>query len=347
MPYQPGRLRELRKAKNLSILRLSELSKVSARTIQRLENAKDGGTTPHPSTVERLAKALRVQPEALVGGSPPDDPATEQSPAPERVQIGALIAPKARLAYDLVRKRYGVNATEIINVAPLFFALLAEASLAKRRERTREARDSINQMDRALGSEALSNLLGAAAVRAEMAVAVEEESIAKADVFGEHLLSCDDDIAIPHEEPFDPAICNPFADYLRQLAAEVDNAGVVDTKADLSYGWPCGKFPDYDICSDEVGRLANGSADARRALELGGVRLSQIPDELLAEDAGAERATWLAEQLPETFRDHEEIAGFAATRSPNELKALLQLDLDDEIKEALGFETKDEGGPRR
>ena len=102
MPYRPSRLRELRKAKNLSIARLSELSKVSARTIQRLENAKDGGTTPHPRTVERLANALRVKPEALVGGSPPEDSATEQSPAPERVQIGALIAPKARLAYDLV-----------------------------------------------------------------------------------------------------------------------------------------------------------------------------------------------------------------------------------------------------
>ena len=346
MPYRPSQLRELRKAKNLSIARLSELSKVSSRTIQRLEKVKDGGTTPHPSTVERLAKALRVKPEALVGAAPPEDSPTEQTPAPERVQIGALIAPKARLAYDLVRKRYGVNATEIINVAPLFFALLAEGSLAQRRERAREARDSIDQMDRALGSEALSSLLDGAAMRAEMAVAVEEESIAEADVFGEHILSCDDDIAIPYE-PFDPAICNPFADYLRQLAAEIDSAGVVDTKADLSYGWPCGKFPDYDICSGEVDRLANGSADARRALELGGVRLSQIPDELLAEDAGTERATWLAEQLPDTFRDHEEIVGFAATRSPNELKALLQLDLDDEIKEALGFEPKNEGGPRR
>ena len=164
-------------------------------------------------------------------------------------------------------------------------------------------------------------------------------------MFGEHILWCDDDIAIPHEEPFDPAICNPFADYLRQLAAEIDSAGVVDTKADLSYGWPCGKFPDYDICSDEVDRLANGSADARRALELGGVRLSQIPDELLSEDAGKERATWLAEQLPDAFRDHEEIARFAATHSPGELKTLLQL--DDEIKGAVGFEPKDDGGPRR
>lgn len=347
MPYQPSRLRELRRAKNHSIVRLSELSGVSARTIQRLENAKDHGTTPHSSTVERLARALHVQPDALVGGSLSEDPAAARPPTPERVQIGALIAPKARLAYDLVRKRYGVSATEIINVAPLLFALLAEGSLAKRRERTREAENSIAQMDRAMGSEADCDLLSVATMLAEEAVNLEKESIAQGDIFGEHILSCDDHIRIPYE-PFDPAISNPFADYLHQLAADLGNPGVVDTKADLSYGSPYGKFPDYDICSDEVDRVANGSVDARRALEIGLARLSRIPEELLAEDAGEKRAAWLAERLPDAFRDLEEsdvmasFARFASTHTRDEVEA--QLARENEIREELGFKPKDEEG---
>ena len=80
---------------------------------------------------------------------------------------------------------------------------------------------------------------------AEQAVELEEASIAQADIFGEHILSCDDHIRVPYE-PFDPATGNPFADYLRHLANKLDCPGVVETKADLSYGSPYGKFPDYE-----------------------------------------------------------------------------------------------------
>ena len=58
----------------------------------------------------------------VLTGQLPLEPSKAPVPAPEeRVQIGAQVSPKARLAYDLVRRRYGVSATEIINMAPLFF----------------------------------------------------------------------------------------------------------------------------------------------------------------------------------------------------------------------------------
>lgn len=350
MPYQPNRLRELRKGRNLSIVRLSELSKVSERTIQRLENPKDRDTTPHPSTVERLAKALHVEPEALVGESPPEDSGREYAPVPDRVQIGALIAPKARLAYDLVKKRYGVSATEIINVAPLFFALLAEGSLVRRRERTREAQDSIVRLDQVMGLDADCDLLSVATMLAENAVSLENESIAQADIFGEHILSCDDHIRIPHE-PFDPAIRNPFADYLRQLAGDLDNPGVVDTTTDLSYGSPYGKMPDYQLCSNKVDWLANGSTDAKRALETGHARLSEIPEPLMVEDAGEKRAAWLAERLPDAYRNLEEndpmaeMAQFESTQPPGEWKARVESAVAD--LDRLGFGSEEAGGPQR
>ena len=65
----------------------------------------------------------------------------------DRVQMGAQVAPKTRLAYDLIKRRYGVSATEIINMAPLFFALLAEGSLAWRREKLEEAEEAIKRLN--------------------------------------------------------------------------------------------------------------------------------------------------------------------------------------------------------
>ena len=328
-------------------MRLAELSRVSQRTIQRLENPKEHDTTPHPRTVERLAKALRVEPEVLVGESSAEDSGAAPAPAPDRVQIGALIAPKARLAYDLVKKRYGVSTTELINVAPLFFTLLAEGSLAKRRERAREAGDSIDRMDRAMGLGTDCDLLSVATMIAEQAVVLEKESIEQADLFGEHILSCDDAIRIPHE-PFDPAINNPFADYLRRFAADLGTPGIVATTDELNYGSPYGKFTGYEICSDEVDRLAAGSADARRALETGHARLPEIPEELMFKETGQRRAEWLSEKLPEAYRNLQESdpmaieARFESTQPPGEWEARVKSAMAD--LDQLGFGPEEAGG---
>ena len=322
----PDRLRELRKAKNLSRKRLNELSKVSVRTIQRLESPAQGNTTPRWTTVERLAKALQVDLGVLTGEVPLPQAGNAPAPEPRRVQIGAEIAPKAKLAYDLIKRRYGVSATEIINMAPLFFTLLAEHSLARRREKLEEAREAIGRLDQ-MEDEVGYSIFGMATIVASNADMIEEDSIAKADIFGEHLLSSDVGMSVP-DEPFDPAASNPFADYLRQLAGDLGTRGVVDTKADLNYGSPYGKFPGYDICGDELNDIAHGSANARRALEIGHARLSEIPQKLLAEDAGEQRAAWLERRLPAVFKNLEEsepmsqITEFLATATPDEVEAL-------------------------
>ena len=57
---------------------------------------------------------------------------------------------------------------------------------------------------------------------------------------------------------------------------------------------------------------------------------------------------WLAKRLPDAFRNLEEndpmasFARFASTRTPDELKA--QLERENEVREELGFESKEEGG---
>ena len=331
-----SRLYDLRKAKNLSRDGLSRLSKVSVRTIQRLESPGEGNNNPHGNTLNRLAKALQVEPGVLTGDLPLPDSGNAPASEPRRVQVSAEIAPKARLAYDLVKRRYGVSATEIINMAPLFFALLAEGSLALRREKLEEAGEAIRRLDQ-MSDEVGHWIFGGATTVALNADTLEGESIAKADLFGEHLLSDAHDTLT--DEPFDPAVGNPFACYLSRLAADLDERSVIDIQdRALSYGTPWPKFPDYDLCNGHLDGVTNGSVDARRALETGYVRLSDIPDELLGKDAGEERSAWLEERLPDLYKDLDEgqpmaeIAKFESTATSAEMREILP-DLKEALKE--------------
>ena len=60
---------------------------------------------------------------------------------------------------------------------------------------------------------------------AGMAIAEEEESIAKNDLFGEHLLQNTNMVG---GQPFDPSTDNPFASYLRELEGKLAIRGVID-----------------------------------------------------------------------------------------------------------------------
>ena len=238
-----------------------------------------------------LAGALGVEAGVLTGKLPLPEPDGGPAPAPERVQIGAQISPKARLAYDLVKRRYGVSATEIINMAPLFFTLLAEGSLARRRKEVEEGSGHLQQISSGHGVffEALDAANGA--------IWEEEASISKIDLFGEHL---DGNPGSPVF--FDPSKNNPFASYLRRLKDELAIPRVVDVDSeDLAFP-PQFRFPDYHICPDELDGIANGSANAKWALETGYARLSQIPEELQEEDAGEKRAKWLEDRLPPSIK---------------------------------------------
>ncbi len=309
MKINSERLRALREQKGLSRLKLAEQSGISERTIQRLENEPHRSQKSQGHTLNNLAKALGVKekPGVLTGDLPlPNSDKTPTSDNSDRVQMGAQVAPKTRLAYDLIKRRYGVNVTDIINMAPLFFALLAEGSLAWRREKLKEveeAYDHLMQIDGfwSGGSAYLQHGM-------DEGTFAEEESIDKADLFGEHL---DDDMG----KPFDSSKNNPFTHYLRKLANELNIPGVVDVDGGVLSIASNFKFPHYDICSDELDHIANGSPDAKKALEIGFARLSEISDKLMAEDASEKRAKWLEEKLPDILERDKEgvIAEFIAT----------------------------------
>ncbi len=308
MKIDPDRLRTLRQQKRLTRPKLEKQSGITVRTIQRLEQEPHRSQKTREDTLNRLAKALRVEPGVLTGELPLPESGKTPADNPDRVQIGAQIAPKTRLAYDLIKRRYGVSATEIINLAPLFFVLLAEGSLARRREKLKEAEetyDRLHQIDVSWLSlptfyEMDDYICGGVA-------GSEADSIDKADLFG-------NDLKIMS---FDHSTDNPFVHYLQNLADGLDLPGVVAVDSGvLSSNF---KFPYYEICREELDHITNGSQDAKRTLETGCARIFDIPEKLMAEDAQEERTKWLEERLLEIFKEIPEkekenvVAKFIAT----------------------------------
>jgi len=66
MEVNVERLKELRRARVLSLRELEEKSGVSYNTIWRIEDGRQGA---HPRTVRKLADALGVEPSELIKGA--------------------------------------------------------------------------------------------------------------------------------------------------------------------------------------------------------------------------------------------------------------------------------------
>lgn len=314
MKIDPDCLRKLRQQKGLSRPQLAERAKITARTIQRLENEPQRTQKSQEHTLNGLAKALSVEPDVLIGELPLPESDEMLADNPERVQIGAQIAPKTRLAYDLTKRRYGVSVTEVINIAPLLFALLAEGSLAWRREKlqaTYEAIDHLRQIESKFEHGIVDGLIWT-----EEGLEAEAHSIDENDLFGKELYDFSGDM------PFDPSTNNPFVSYLRKLADDLAIPDVVSVEPDdLSFGSPL-KFPDYDVCLKE---LDSDEDIVRLCLIAGRVRLSDMPEELMAEDAQEERKKWLEDNLMDIYKKRGKwnvLAEVWATM-PSEIKELL------------------------
>lgn len=295
MTINPDRLRELRTRKKLSRQQLADKSQISLRQITRLENKSASSKAARDRTINQLAEALNIEPGILTGELPmPEAPPLQGPGSGERVQVSALLWPEVRLAFALIQRRYGVNPTTLFNAAPLMFVLLAEGSFRWRQEKLAEVEEAADHLH-GLGFGHLS--FAFSAYRAQEGAADEEESIRKRDLFGADVGQDAFDLG------YDRDTNNPFADYLRELARKINDPDVIDIdETELAYA-ALENLPFFKVCSGDLGKIAGGSAKAVSALEQGHARLSDIPDELWADDAAQQRAEWLESQLPESARN--------------------------------------------
>ena len=284
LKIDPERLRILRGKKRLSRAQLARRSHVSQRQIQRIEDPSVSYGSVREQTLERLASALNVDRDVLTGVAPIPREDSMPKPDAERVQTGVAVSPKVHLAYSLVKRRYGVTATDIVNMAPLLFVLLAEGSLAWRREKLEELEEAVGRMEQ-IGTNTPHLGYANCARRIDESTPAERLSIEKPDLFGRDL---SEDLYNFGWEPFET---NPFANYLSDIADGLDNLVV-----DASVGED---FPAYEVCGDDLRAITDNSYVAQYALEWGYARLTDIPRELRADDATAARRMWLEDRVPQ------------------------------------------------
>jgi transcriptional regulator with XRE-family HTH domain len=301
MPYiDPEALSACRARRNLTQQQLADESEVSKKQIGRLEK----GTRPtnaNDATVERLAQALGVEGAALAKAPNQDDPKKSLPPGYKRAYI--YTDDKDRLLYQFLRVRYGVEPRSILSAAPLLFLVVAEWSLAERKERL-EALEQVHEtLGKTLGktsdrlaSHHLEDVLTGLG-RLEDAIGTEQRSLEARDLSGKTF--SDDEWSEGYEGAGDL-----FVDFLAQKVRDL----APDAIDDETWDEISGSLHQIDVSlfNSEIERLTNGDGLAKLALARH-VGLADIPADLLGEEKTAERVAWLQAQCsPETRREHKE-----------------------------------------
>ncbi|MDE0444881.1 MAG: hypothetical protein OXL38_22590 [Gammaproteobacteria bacterium] len=279
------------------------------------------------TTLQRLKAALRVDASELTGDAspvqelhaPPDDQGVKIDPSlidrlrdhlrrsstRRDYQVGARVNGSVRLAYDLVERRYGATAKNIVTLGPMLFVLLAEGCLAKRQEKLAEVNTAKDRLESLATDDTL--YFTKYLFDVDAGAGVEESSIKQADIRGEVVRREGLTWGMFNED--DLFAVTPFAIYLEQLAAEIDKPDVirfVDVDLDdFDYDALFGADP-YQCCAGELEKIAGVSGRARLALLLGLVRIGEIPADLMVESATEQRVEWLESKLDESRRQTRE-----------------------------------------
>ena len=301
-PIHPDAIRAFRERKRWTQEKLAKAAKVSLPTIKRIEGKKDGMYAANTKKAEAIGNALGVTLADLAAAPSPeidrDERLRKQGYRPLRTMIDAETA----LAFNMVQHIYGIPIPSQVVMAPLFAALLAEGSLAWRRERVAEIEEAASRL-MSLGGGHFS--FANAAYRSLNGAAEEQDSISMQDLFGEHIGSDAFDFG------YKPSQNNPFADFLNHFARQV---GAKTISFERGSGWKTSEgMPEYRIGAELISDLTGDDPDAEYALLRGHVRLKDIPADLLGDEHVADRITWIVGRIPEELeRRRVEHAEFLA-----------------------------------
>ena len=302
MPINPETLKALREKRNLSQQALADRAEeikgpVGKRTIARIETGETPPEKVRRYTLERLAKALDVKPEELC--KPISEISDKEWKDRGFTPIKFLIPEDVRQNFRWVRHHYGLDPHALVEAAPWMAALLAEMSLAERKRRVEGAEASfkaaIDQMPKHLRH-------GRVAEHSfENAVEDEQNSLVCRDIFGWKVL--EEASGTTGAVPFDPDVTNPFVEFLRRAAADIDHDALDPEELEVPYG---SEMPRWPVFQGWLHRLTGGDRWARFAVENVKGVLDRMPSNLRGEDNTAERVLWLTNQIPPDMRAREE-----------------------------------------
>lgn len=275
MPHiNPQQLKHWRTKRSLSMEELGDAASVNKSTIYRIEKAPPPRRSVRPSILRALAKGLDVKEEQLADEAEPAADMPRREP-PDRSQVSFKLDISTRNALAFVSRRYRINPTTIIDLAPLLFVMVAEDSLRKRAER-------LSTLHAArLGSGTLPSAYTDSAQRFEED---EARSIRARDIFGLQLDHAD--IQPPRlPKGVDPVgQWNPFEHHVTEWFKQSGEAGgIVD--------WICG--PAYHVCREAALAFASGDEGLATALQEGWVGVHEVPADLRGSDTAELRLQWL------------------------------------------------------
>lgn len=302
MPIIPETLRALRDKRGHSQQGLAERAEqikgasVSKRTIARIESGEIRPEKVRTHTLESLAKALEVKPEALC--KPVTEISDDEWKKRGYIPLKVLIRDDVRQNYQLVLHQYDVELQDLIDAAPWMFTLLAEMSLADRRRRLAEWNDAFDQAMDHLPSHLQHGCSAISDV--ERAYFDEDSSVSQRDIFGAKVLR-DWDGTGPH--PFDPDETNPFFEYLKNLADKLGSDEIGAKDAELPYG---AGMPRWPVFQSWLHSLTGGDNWALFAVQNVKGTIQAMPEELKGKEKTDERVQWLIEQIPAEMKAREE-----------------------------------------
>ena len=133
--------------------------------------------------------------------------------------------------------------------------------------------------------------------------ALEQASVEKGDLLGRGIWN--EEAMDSQGFTEDDMTVTPFANYLDEMAREIDRPEAVRFHDSLpldEQGLDIWGANPYAVCGGDLDEIAGNSAPARWALEWGDVRVSEIPENLMSDEAKARRAAWLESKLSEDVR---------------------------------------------
>ncbi len=292
------RVRLLRESKKMSQAALANATRLGKRQIQRIEQ-HEGELPVRENTLNKLAKGLRVNPRVLTGEElMPESTVSDHIGVSAQSSVKTIkLSPHVQLQYDLIKEVYGGTFEDLVSLAPILFTQLAEQSLAWREKefndkvkRTAEIIDfgrRFPKFGKLVGdtSEEWGGFLSGEG-------SAEYDSIATRDVFGEQLI-----------EDCDPGWDRPYVQYLKSTLDGAQWSGKVEFVQ--MEGAPHGtseyldgfRVPYTRICNSDLQQITGCLPDALFALEMGLVRIDDIPPELMGAEKTPERSTWIAAHL--------------------------------------------------
>lgn len=310
------RLKELLNARRLNQEELAAKIKADIGTVSRW--ARGETTKLRRSNFNKLRDALNATEADLCGEGPLPDGKEKREASPEG-QVSFVVDTACRNALALVARRYGVRQRQIVEIAPLLFSLIAEQSLAERRQELEVFKAAVDDAENEAPPHMKRELRFAHDEDDRALIEREEQSIAARDLFARQ---------VGYEED-DPAAGNPLALHLdRLLASSSAPHGVYKGKNRVL--WEQGEEPRYSVGIEELNEILGGDKEAMRHVLRGRVALAEMPGEV-RKATPEQKAEWVKADLQRSVEDLANLSSSLDELSVDEFRAAAAADPEEEF----------------